>query len=73
MIQEITGFFIIETNVLNTTGGFRSERDVEELWEAVVGRLSAAVEWSLKTEVDPEVFLRVKEILTGFLMTMDVR
>ena len=36
--QEIVGFFIIETHVLNTTGNFRSERDVEELWDALVGR-----------------------------------
>ncbi|KAJ7590888.1 rsec15 [Mycena floridula] len=71
LTQEISGFFIVETHVLETTGSFRSERDVEELWEALISRLTSAVETSLKTETDPEVFLRVKECLIGFIMTLE--
>lgn len=70
--QEIVGFFIIETHVLNTTGSFRSERDVEELWDALLGRLSAVVERALQRETDADSYLRVKEGLIAFVMTLEV-
>ncbi|KAF7985236.1 hypothetical protein HWV62_7888 [Athelia sp. TMB] len=69
--QEITGYFIIETHVLNTTGGFRSQADLEDLWDALVARLSAGLQWALKSEVDPNEFLKVKECLIGFIMTLE--
>jgi exocyst complex component 6 len=70
--QEIVGFFIIETHVLNTTGNFRSDRDVEELWDALLGRLSAAVDRALNKETDADAYLRVKEGLIAFVMTLEV-
>ncbi|TFY62805.1 hypothetical protein EVG20_g6563 [Dentipellis fragilis] len=69
--EEITGFFIIEAHVLNTTASFRSEREIEELWEALVARLTNAVEYALKNESDPEGYLRVKENLMAFIMTLE--
>ncbi|KAA1466700.1 exocyst complex component sec15 subunit [Dentipellis sp. KUC8613] len=69
--EEITGFFIIEAHVLNTTASFRSEREIEELWEALVARLTSAVEYALKNESDPEGYLRVKENLMAFIMTLE--
>ncbi|PSR93718.1 hypothetical protein PHLCEN_2v4613 [Hermanssonia centrifuga] len=69
--QEIVGFFIIETHVLSTTGNFRSERDVEELWDALVSRLSGVVDRMLQSETDADSFLRVKEGLIGFVMTLE--
>ncbi|KAI0068510.1 exocyst complex component sec15 subunit [Artomyces pyxidatus] len=71
LTEEITGFFIIESHVLNTTGSFRSEREVEELWDALVERLTQAVEYALKNEADPESYLRVKEVLMAFIMTLE--
>ena len=71
--HEIVGFFIIESHVLATTGNFRSERDVEELWEALVKALTTAVENTLKKEKEPDSYLRAKEILLGFVMTLEVR
>lgn len=73
VIQEIVGFFIIESHVLATTGNFRSERDVEELWEALVKGLTTAVENTLRNEKEPDSYLRAKEILLGFVMTLEVR
>lgn len=70
--QEIVGFFIIETHVLNTTGTFRSERDVEELWDALLGRLSSATDRALTRETDADSYLRVKEGLIAFVMTLEV-
>ena len=72
LTQEITGFFIIEREVLRTTRSFRSERDVDELWVTVVGRLTQGIEHSLNSETDPEVFLMVKENLLAFIMTLEV-
>ncbi|THH31298.1 hypothetical protein EUX98_g2874 [Antrodiella citrinella] len=69
--QEIVGFFIIENHVLDTTGNFRSERDVEELWEGVISRMGTAVEGALRNENDPDAYLRVKEALIGFIMTLE--
>ncbi|KAF9057969.1 exocyst complex component, sec15 subunit [Panaeolus papilionaceus] len=71
LTQEISGFFLVETHVLETTGSFRSSRDVEELWEAVVSRLTTAIENSLTRETDPENFLKVKESLLVFIMTLE--
>ena len=73
LIQEIAGFFIVETHVLKTTGNFRSEQELEELWDSLLGRLCLALDDALNTETDPEGYLRVKEALIGFIMTMEVR
>jgi exocyst complex component 6 len=72
LTQEITGFFIVETYVLQTTGTFRSESEVEELWDALLSRLSTGLQWALKSETDPNEFLKVKECLIGFIMTLEV-
>lgn len=58
--------------MLETTSGFRSEREVEELWDAVVSRLSSAIGSALVDQRDPDTFLRVKEGLTAFVMTLEV-
>lgn len=73
LTQEITGFFIIEREVLRTTRNFRGERDIDELWESLIGRLSQTVGQCLDKETDPEVFLSVKECLLAFIMTLEVR
>jgi exocyst complex component 6 len=72
LTQEISGFFIVESHVLETTGSFRSSRDVEELWEAVAATLTTAIENALRTETDAETFLNVKESLLMFIMTLEV-
>ncbi|EIW61471.1 rsec15 [Trametes versicolor FP-101664 SS1] len=69
--QEIVGYFIVENHVLNTTGSFRSEREVEDLWDALISRLSNAVEDALRNEKDPDTYLKVKEALLGSVMTLE--
>ncbi|KAG6854896.1 hypothetical protein C0991_012086 [Blastosporella zonata] len=71
LTQEISGFFIVETYVLETTNSFRSERDVEELWDSLVMGLANSVTNALRTEKDPEEYLRAKECLLGFIMTLE--
>ncbi|KAI0356457.1 rsec15 [Trametes cingulata] len=69
--QEIVGYFIVENHVLNTTGSFRSEREVEDLWDALISRLSKAVEDALRNEKDPDIYLKVKEALLGSVMALE--
>ncbi|KZT29334.1 exocyst complex subunit Sec15-like protein [Neolentinus lepideus HHB14362 ss-1] len=71
LLQEISGYFIIETHVLKTTGAFRSERDVEELWDTLTGRLTSAIDDALRTQMDPDELSKVKELLISFAMTME--
>ncbi|KAJ6576017.1 rsec15 [Mycena vulgaris] len=71
LTQGISGFFIVETRVLETTGNFRSEQDVEELWDALVIRLTSALDGAFRVETDPDSFLSVKECLIEFIMTFD--
>ncbi|PVF96451.1 exocyst complex subunit Sec15-like protein [Serendipita vermifera] len=71
LTEEITGFFIAETHVLQNTRGFRSQREVDELWEGVIERLKTSVASELETERDPAVFLKVKECLLSFTMNME--
>ncbi|TFK71800.1 exocyst complex component, sec15 subunit [Pluteus cervinus] len=71
LTQEIAGFFIVESRVLATTGDFRSERDVEELWDSLMKGLTTGIKYSLHTETDPDVFLKVKECLISFIMTLE--
>lgn len=66
------GYFIVENHVLNSTGSFRSEREVEDLWDALISRLSNAVEDTLRNEKDPDTYLKVKEALLGSVMTLEV-
>ncbi|KAJ6515690.1 rsec15 [Mycena sanguinolenta] len=71
LTQEISGFFIVENHVLETTGNFRSERDVEELWDALVIRLTSSIDGALRLETDPDSFLQAKECLISFIMTLE--
>ncbi|KAI0250002.1 exocyst complex component sec15 subunit [Lactifluus subvellereus] len=71
LTEQIIGFFIIESHVLQTTGSFRSKAEVEELWEAISMRLSEAVDGALQNETDPDSYLRVKETLIAFILTLE--
>lgn len=72
VIREIVGFFIIESNVLRTTRGFRSEREVEELWDNAVSHVAERMNQALVSETSPDVFLDVKEQLIAFSATLEV-
>ncbi|KAJ7929967.1 rsec15 [Mycena leptocephala] len=48
-----------------------SERDVEELWDALVIRLTSAIDGALRVETDPDSYLQAKECLIGFIMTLE--
>ncbi|KAF8270908.1 exocyst complex component sec15 subunit [Lactarius quietus] len=71
LTEQIIGFFIIESHILQTTNAFRSNAEVEELWDAVTARLTEAVDGALRNDTDPDSYLRVKETLLAFLLTLE--
>ena len=73
LTEQIIGFFIIESHILQTTNAFRSNAEVEELWEAVAARLTDAVDGALRNDTDPDSYLRVKEALLAFILTLEVQ
>jgi hypothetical protein len=72
LTEQIIGFFIIESHVLQTTGSFRSKAEVEELWDAIAARLSDAVDDALRNVTDPDSYLYAKETLIAFILTLEV-
>ncbi|KAI9507508.1 exocyst complex component sec15 subunit [Russula earlei] len=71
LTEQIIGFFIIESHVLQTTGSFRSKAEVEELWDAIAARLAEAVDDVLRNVTDPDSYLHAKETLIAFILTLE--
>lgn len=71
LTQEVCGFFIIESHVLQTTGNFRSEREVEELYEALLTRFTSSIQSTLTDQTEPDTLLKVKECLVSLIMTLE--
>jgi len=72
LLEEIVGFFLIESHVLKTTNNFRSEQDVEDLWDGMCERVVEIVDEGLKSEEDPQVFLGTKFKVLTFVQTLEV-
>jgi len=71
LLEEIVGFFLIESHVLKTTNNFRSEQDVESLWEHMCEQIVELVDQSfLKDQQDPEIFLETKFKILTFVQTL---
>ncbi|GAA5828105.1 hypothetical protein JCM5353_005220 [Sporobolomyces roseus] len=71
LLEEIVGFFLIESHVLKTTNNFRSEQDVEDLWDGMCERVVEIVDEGLKSEEDPQVFLGTKFKVLTFVQTLE--
>ncbi|KAL0138916.1 exocyst complex subunit Sec15-like-domain-containing protein [Mucor lusitanicus] len=71
LLQDIVGFFIIEHMILHNTTEFRSQAEVDGLWEMVTGKVILVVSESLKGCSDPELFLRIKFSLLIFIQTLE--
>ncbi|KAI0277345.1 exocyst complex component sec15 subunit [Russula aff. rugulosa BPL654] len=71
LTEQIIGFFIIESHVLQTTGSFRSKSEVDELWDAISARIAEAVDGALRNVTDPDSYLYVKETLIAFILTLE--
>lgn len=72
-MQELVGFFIIESHVLETMPDFRSERDVDELWDEMCRRIVDIMGQGLQGCGEPEIFLESKTNVLLFVQTLEVR
>ena len=73
LLEEIVGFFLIESQVLRTTNGFRSEQDVEDLWGGMCERIVQIADEGLAECEDPETFLETKLKILTFIQALEVR
>jgi hypothetical protein len=71
-MQELVGFFIIESHVTRVMPDFRSQGDVDELWDQMCVRMVEVVGGALKGCEDGEVFLGVKREVLLFVQTLEV-
>lgn len=72
LLEHIAGFFIIEAHVRRTTGEFRPEHVVDDLWEDVCERMVGLVAQALKTIDEPEIILGAKGKLLAFIQAIEV-
>jgi hypothetical protein len=71
-MQELVGFFIVESHVLRTMPDFRSQRDVDDLWDEMCKRIGEVIGGGLKGCGEPEIFLESKTNVLLFVQTLEV-
>jgi len=71
LLQDIVGFFIIEHVIMHSTIDFRSQAEVDALWEMVTTKVIAVISHSLQGCRDPELFLKIKYSLLIFNQTLE--
>ena len=71
-MQELVGFFIVESHVLRTMPDFRSRRDVDDLWDEMCKRIGEVISGGLKGCGEPEIFLESKTNVLLFVQTLEV-
>lgn len=70
-LNDIVGFFIIESHVVDTTVGFRSRSTVESLWDMASAKLYEVISNSLTNCRNPDHYLKIKEHMITFIQTME--
>lgn len=68
LLQDVVGFFIIERHVLSLTHGFRSESNVDDLWDVICSGISSVVREGLRTS---QSHVAVKETVMSFIWTLE--
>lgn len=72
LMQELVGFFIIEAHVLRTAPDFRSQRDVDDLWDEMCRRIIGIAGLGLKGCSKLDIFLESKKSILLFVQTLEV-
>lgn len=71
LLQDVVGFFIIEKNVLKSTSGFRSESNVDDLWDNMCLRISDVVRQGLSNAQNTQSHVTVKQEVMCFIWTLE--
>lgn len=72
LLEQIAGFAILERETVRRTGGFRSEQEVERLWDSMVKKAITLMTPAIGNVISADLLLKVKNILALFIQTMDV-
>ncbi|KAB5596325.1 Exocyst complex component Sec15 [Ceratobasidium theobromae] len=73
LLQQLIGFFVIESHVLRTTSarGFRTQYDVDELWDGVIQRLVDTLKSGMDTALTSDQLIKAVEHLTAFQSALE--
>ncbi|KAG8716234.1 hypothetical protein FRC11_006628 [Ceratobasidium sp. 423] len=73
LLQQLIGFFVIESHVLRTTSGrgFRTQHDVDELWDGVMERLVETLRSGMDISLTSDQLIRAVEHLTAFQSALE--
>ncbi|CCX31529.1 exocyst complex subunit Sec15-like-domain-containing protein [Pyronema domesticum] len=71
LLESIAGFAILEKATMKKTRNFRSAMDVDELWDSMCKKAIAIIGPALKGITVADTLLKVKNILSLFIQTMD--
>ncbi len=72
-MEELVGFFIVESHVLRATRDFRSQKEVDDLWDEMYRTVVRIVGDALRDCSETEVFLEAKRHILVFITTLEVR
>lgn len=72
LLEQIAGFAILERETVRRTGGFRSEQEVERLWDSMVKKAIMLMTPAIGSVISADLLLKVKNILALFIQTMGV-
>ncbi|CAG8491482.1 5716_t:CDS:10, partial [Ambispora leptoticha] len=70
-LDEIVGFFVIEYIIVHSTHNFRSQREVDILWDSVTTKVIKMVSNALRECHSPELFVKIKHYLTSYIQTFE--
>lgn len=72
LLQEVVGYFVVEHHVLYTTPpGFRTEVQVEDVWETMCERVVDIVGYGLRDCRDARVYIEAKNAVQTFIRTLE--
>ncbi|PWN28587.1 exocyst complex subunit Sec15-like protein, partial [Jaminaea rosea] len=72
LLEEVVGFFLVEHHVLDTCPpGFRSEQEVDDLWDDMCERVVDIVSIGLRDSKDTRVFVATKAVVQTFIQTLE--
>lgn len=71
LLQDITGFAIIEHFTLHKTAGFRDPDEVERIWSSICSKLVDLVKTACSNVRNPNLILKMKGTLIIFVQTLE--
>lgn len=72
LLEEVVGFFLVEHHVLDTCPpDFRSEQEVDDLWDDMCERVIDIVSIGLRDSKDTRIFVGTKAVVQTFIQTLE--